>query len=169
MLDTITRFMAATRDQLTRASLFPVLQSLGDQQSSVALATAGLVISVDTFTAKIGATDFYAIAGGRLVKLAAATAMPTLPATMTVANAQFNVIVFTVNAAGTVVANIGTPAATLGGVIFPPEILLSATVGFIIINPTVGTFTGGSTALSGTSANAVYVSPIGAFEATILI
>lgn len=169
MQDTITRYVSAVRDALTRATLQPVLNAMADQFSSAALASAGLGISVDTFTAKIGATDFYAITQGRLVKIAAATAMPTLPATFTVANALFNVVVFTVNAAGTVSANIGTPAATLGGVVFPPEQYLSATVGFIILNPTVGTFTGGSTALSGTSANAVYVSPVGAWEATINI
>ena len=169
MQDTITRFISGIPAALVRAALQPILNSLADQVSSVALASAGLVISTDTFTAKIGATDFYAIAQGRLVKIAAATAMPTLPATFTVANAQFNVVVFTVNGAGTVSANLGTSAATLGGVVFPPEQYLSATVGFIILNPTVGTFTGGSTVLSGTSANAVYVSPVGAWEATINI
>ena len=169
MQDTITRYVSGIATLLTRAALQPVLNSLADQVSSTALASAGLGLSVDTFTAKVGATDFYAIAQGRLVKIAAATAMPTLPATFTVANALFNVVVFTVNGAGVVSANLGTPATTLGGVIFPPEVYLSATVGFIILNPTVGTFTGGSTALSGTSANAAYVSPVGAWEATINI
>ena len=169
MQDTITRYLNGVGGALTRAALQPILNSLGDKQSSVALASAGLIISVDTFTAKVGATDFYALCAGRLVKLAAGTIMPSLPATMTVANALFNVVVFTVNAAGTVAATLGTAGTTLGGVVFPPEILSSAKVGFIILNPTVGTFVGGSTAMSGTSANAVYVSPIGAFEPSILL
>ena len=169
MLDTISRFSAAIKDQITRAALFPMLSSMADQHSSQALATAGLVISADTFTAKIGATDFYAIVIGRLVKIAAATAMPSLTTAFNVAQNQFNVVGFYVNAAGTVTALLGTPASTLGGVVFPPEQYQQATVGFIILNPTTGAFVGGSTALSGTLANAVYVSPIGAFEPTIIV
>ena len=169
MQDTISRFMLAIYPTLNRAAIQPPLNAIADQFSSVALATAGLVISIDTFTARIGAADFYALCQGRLVKIAANTAMPSLTTAFNVVTNLFNVVVFTVNAAGVVVANIGTPAATLGGVVFPPEIIGSATVGCIILNPTAAGFVGGSTALSGTAANAVYISPVGAFEATILV
>lgn len=169
MLDTISRYLAAVKGALDRAALYPMLTSLADQQSSVALASAGLVISTDTFTAKVGATDFYAVVTGRLVKIAAATAMPSLTTAFNVAQNLFNVVGFYVNGAGTVTAQPGTPAATLGAVVFPPEQYQQATIGFIILNPTTAGFIGGSTALSGTAANAVYVSPIGSFEPTILV
>lgn len=169
MLDTILRRLGAIRSPSDHHALYPILASMGDQHSSVSLATAGLVISTDTFTAKIGGADYYAVATGRLVKIASGTAMPSLTTAFNIAQNFFNVVVFTVNNAGTVQAGLGTPAATLGGVIFPVEQLYSATIGFVILNPTTAPFVGGSTALSSTAANAVYVSPVGSFEPTILV
>lgn len=170
MLGNIAQWMGNVRDGLTKAALQPVLNTLADSLSSVAVASAGLVISADTFTARTGAsTPFYALVQGRLVTLATSTAMPSLTTAFNVAQNQFNVVVFSINAAGTVGAALGTPATSLLGVIFPPEQLGTAIVGFVILNPTSAGFVGGSTALSGTAANAVYISPVGAIEPTTLI
>ena len=145
------------------------MQYLADSHSTVALTTAGLVISATTTKAKIGAADFYYMVRGSLGKIAAATDMTALSGTVT--NAKFNVFVFTVDSGGTVYANMGTEAGTLGGVKFPDFPVDQALIGFIIINPTgTGNFVGGTTALSdGTVVpNAVYISPIGAVDPTIL-
>lgn len=169
MLDTISRFCSMLHDERTRSALYTMLTNIGDRLSSVAVAAAGLVISTDTFTAKIGATDFYALVGGRMVKIVAGTALPSLTTAFNVTLNTVNVVAFYVNGSGTVTAQIGTQAATLGAVVFPPQLPLQALVGFVILAPTGGNFVGGSTALSGTSANAVYVSPTGAIDPTILV
>ena len=65
----------------------------------------------------------------------------------------------------------GSGASTLGAVKFPDVPLDKAIVGFIIVNPTgTGDFVGNTTALDDATAvpNTVYVSPIGAFDPTIL-
>lgn len=172
MQDTIVRYLSGLAANKDRAALLPVFESLGDRYSSCALATAGLVITGTSGlkVPKIGATDFYAIAGGALVKIAAGVDMPALSGT--VAHDAFNVFVFYVDAAGTTSSAMGTAGASLGAVKFPPTPAGKAIIGFIIINPTgTGSFVGGSTGLdAGTvTPNTVYVSPVGAFDPTLLI
>jgi|ERR1017187_1209230 glycine cleavage system protein P-like pyridoxal-binding family len=84
----------------------------------------------------------------------------------TVANATFNVFVFSVNAAGTFATQMGTGAATLGGVVFPAVADGYVAVGFVIVNPTgTGAFTGGTIALDDATVvpNAVYINTLGDF------
>jgi hypothetical protein len=84
----------------------------------------------------------------------------------TVTAAKFNVFVFSVNAAGTLATQMGTEAATLGGVVFPSVPDGSVAIGFVIINPTgTGNFVGGNTALDDATVvpNAAYVNTVGDF------
>ena len=97
-----------------------------------ALVTKGTCASGTTTLAKIGATDFYAVAQGALVKIAAGTNMPALTGINITAN-YYNVVCFYVNAAGTASVAAGTQATTLAGVVFPQPPYGQALVGFLII------------------------------------
>lgn len=165
MLDTIRRYLegiAAVKDQ--RAVDF-ITSPIGDRMSSQPLNSAGVAISSGgATTAKTGATDFYAVANGVLVKIAASTTLPVLTG-INITATKFNVVCFFVDSGGTVTAAGGTQGAALGNVVFPQFPKNKALVGFLIITYS-GTFTGGTTPLD--TATTVYVSPLGAFDPTIL-
>jgi hypothetical protein len=166
MLDTMTRLLAGITDSQSRTALRRILKSLVDRYSSQPLTSAGLVINgAGAAFPKIGAADFYASVQGVLVKVAAGTAMPALTGIVITA-ANFNVVCFFVDIAGVLTAAAGTQAATLGGVVFPQPPDGKALVGFLIIT-NASTFTGGTTALD--AATTVYVSPLGAFDPTVLV
>lgn len=166
--DTLTRWLegfAALKDAWAcrRAT-----EPLWDRYSSCALMSAGLVI--DTAKVKIGSSDFYALANGVPVKVAASTDMAALVGT--VANATFNVFCFFVDSAGVLTTAMGVAGATLGAVVFPQFPTKKAFIGMVIINPTgTGGFVGGTTALNdGTVVpNAVYINGNGAFDPFALI
>jgi hypothetical protein len=106
--------------------------------------------------AKTAATIYFMVDGQVFTK--AASDMAALAGTVT--NAKFNVFVFSVSSAGTLAAQMGTEAATLGAVTFPTVADGNTVIGFVIVNPTgTGNFVGGTTALDdGTVVpNAVYV------------
>lgn len=165
MLDTINRYLdgiAANKDQ--RSVQF-IVEPIGDRMSSQPLNTAGLAIKTGgSVLAKTGATDFYAVANGVLVKIAASTDMPSLTGIVITAT-KFNVVCFFIDSAGVVTVGAGTQGAALGNVVFPQFPKNKALVGFLIITYS-GTFTGGTTALD--TATTVYVNPLGAFDPTIL-
>lgn len=164
--DTMQRWVEGVRDVASRFSLTRLLYPLFDRQTSTPLNSAGLVIHGTASTvAKTGASDFYALASGVLVKIAAATDMPALVGT--VVNATFNVFCFFVDAAGTKTVAMGTAGSTLAKVAFPQFPEGKALIGFIIINPTgTGNFVGGTTALDDATVvpNTAYVSPTGGFD-----
>lgn len=165
MQDTIIRWLEGIASQKDRYSLQNLLWPIGDRLSSQPLNTAGLTIKAGGSTlAKTGATDFYAVANGVLVKISASTDMPALTG-ITIAATKFNVVCFVVDSAGVVTALSGTQGAALGNVVFPQLPKNKALVGFLIITY-ASTFTGGTTALD--TATTVYISPLGAFDATIL-
>jgi len=169
MRNTIASLLSIIGAGNDRKALQDTLAPIVAQVNTQALNSAGLVISSTTTKAKIGASDFYATVRGRLLKIAAATDMPALSGTVT--NAKFNVFVFYVNASGTVSSAMGAEAGTLGGVVFPDLPTDQALIGFVIINPTgTGNFVGGTTPLGDLTVvpNAVYISPIGAVDPTIL-
>jgi heptaprenylglyceryl phosphate synthase len=88
----------------------------------------------------------------------------------TVTNAKFNVFVFSVNSAGTLATQMGTEAATLGGVTFPTIADGNIPIGFVVINPTgTGNFVGGTTALDDATVapNAAYVNTVLGFLPTL--
>lgn len=166
MLDTMTRYLAGITETQCRTALRRVLRPLVDRCSSQPLTSAGLVINAASAAfAKIGAADFYACVTGILVKIAAGTALPALTG-VNIAAGAFNVVCYFVDAAGVVTIAAGTQGATLGGVVFPQPPDGKAMVGFLIITG-AGAFVGGTTALDvGTT---VYVSPLGAFDPTVLV
>jgi hypothetical protein len=166
MLDTMTRYLVGITEVRFRTALRRILRALCDRYSSCALNSAGLVISAGASAlAKIGASDFYAVANGILVKIAAGTNMPALTG-INITAAFFNVVAFYVDSGGVVTVAAGTQSATLAGVVFPQPPDLKAMVGFLIIT-NASTFTGGTTALD--TATTVYVSPTGAFDPTVIV
>lgn len=170
MRETLNRFTAQIRDAITQRALETPMRALGRAMSTCVVRGAGLEIAGTTTLAQIGSSStFAATVDGRLVTLAAGTDMPALVGTVT--NATFNVFCFFVNAAGTVTSVMGTAGATLAQVKWPDFEPGKACIGFVIINPTgTGDFVGGTTALGDATVvpNAVYVSPVGAFDPTFV-
>ncbi len=164
--DTMQRWLEGVVEHRSRFSLTRLLYPLFDRESSGPLTSAGLVIhGAGSPLAKTGAADFYALANGVPVKIAASTDMPALVGT--VANGTFNVFCFFVDSAATKTVAMGTAGATLAAVDFPQFPEGKALIGFLIINPTgVGSFVGGTTNLDDATVipNTVYVSPTGAFD-----
>lgn len=166
MLETMTRHLAGITEMRFRTALRRILRPVCDRYSSQPLTSAGLVIKTGgSALAKTGADDFYASVRGILVKIAASTDMPALTG-INITAAHFNVVCFFVDSAGTVTAAAGTQGATLGAVVFPEPPTGKALVGFLIITHSA-TFTGGTTALD--TATTVYVSPLGAFDPSVLV
>ena len=166
MLDTVGRFIQGLSNPIDANFLSRILSPIGDRYSSQPLASAGLVINgAGAAFAKIGATDFWATAGGILVKLAAGTAMPALTG-IVIPAAAFNVACFFVDGAGVITVAGGSPGATAGAVGWPQFPLKKALVGFVLIT-NAGVFTGGTTALD--AGTTVYISPIGAFDPTVMV
>lgn len=166
MNDTITRYVASLPDNPGKRNLLTVLKAMGDRLSTQPLASAGLVIKAGASAlAKTGSTAYHATVNGKLVTIAASTDMPALTGLTITAN-SYNVACFFVDSAGTVTVAFGTEATTRLGVVFPSFPENKALVGFLIITHS-STFTGGTTALD--TATTQYVSPVGAFDPTILI
>jgi hypothetical protein len=166
MYDTMTRWLEGVHPQKTQWNLRKIFLPCIDTLSSQPLTSAGLVVSGTGtgITAKIGATDFYALVTGKLVKIAAGTDMPALT-NINVDAGLFNVACFYVDVGGTVTAVGGLQGATLGAVTFPQPPMNKALIGFLIITY-ASAFVGGTTPLA--TATTVYISPLGAFDATAL-
>ena len=161
----VNQQLAAMDSQNEQAALRPLLNALADRMSSQATSTAGLVIKAGGgVLAKTGAAAFAGVANGVPVAIAASTDMPALTGTIT-AN-KFNVYCFFIDSASVVTVAQGTEGATLAAVKFPPVPVGKALVGYLVITY-ASTFTGNSTALD--TATTVYVSPVGAFDPTILL
>lgn len=171
MQDTISRYLEGVANVGDRRFIQQIVNPIGDRLSSQPLASAGLVIfGAGSPLAKTGAAVFYALAKGALVKIAAATSMPALVGT--VANATFNVFYFFVDANSVVTSQMGGAGTTLATVVHPQTPVGQSVVGFIIVNPTgTGAFVGGTTNLDDVTVvpNAAFISPLGAFDATVLI
>jgi hypothetical protein len=165
MRDTIVRYLQGVASETDRRSVRVPVESIGDRLSSQPLTSAGLVIKAGgSAVAKTGGSDFYASANGVLVKIAASTDMPALTG-CNIAAGGFNVACFVVDSAGVVTMLPGAQGTTLAKVVFPQLGKNKALVGFLIITY-ASAFTGGTTPLD--TATTVYVSPLGAFDATIL-
>jgi hypothetical protein len=159
----LTSTINAMSDKRDAYELQRVLQDVYNRFRSVALTTAGLVINgAANPAARTGASITYFSVEGKPLSVAANTVLPAF--TGTVANALFCPYVFTIDKSGTTYIQQGTAGATLAASRFPEIAADRAIVGVVIINPTVGTFTGGTSALDSTAANAVYISPVGAWD-----
>ena len=165
MQNTFLQNLSAISAGRDRQALQPILEATARQFNSAAIASAGLALKAAAATvAKTGASAFYATVGGKLVSIAAAVDMPALTGLNISANA-FNVACFFIDASGVVTARFGTEGTAIARVKFPDFPLDRAMVGFLLITHTAA-FTGGTTALD--TATTVYVSPMGAFDPTIL-
>jgi hypothetical protein len=153
--------MAASNDA---NALRPVFEPLVDRYSSQPLASAGLVISSTATKAKIGAADFHAVVKGKLVTIVAGTDMPVLVGSITAAS--FNVFCFFIDGASVVTVAMGTEGTTRNTVKFPTFTKEKSLVGFLIVTY-ASTFVGGTTALS--TATTQFISPLGAFDPSVLI
>src|ERR1035437_673665 len=142
------------------STLFDKLQR---STTSELLVSGALAIHGSTSAlAKFASTIYYMIDGQVYSKTTADCAALA----GTVHNAKFNVFVFSVNAAGTLATQMGTEAATLGGVVFPAVADGSVAIGFVIVNPTgSGDFAGGTAHLDddASTPNAVYINTLGDF------
>lgn len=166
MIDTLTRYLENVKNLRDRHGLRGPLVTLVDRYSSQPLRTAGLVIKAGGgVLAKIGAADYYGVAQGVPVTIAAATDMPALTGLVITAT-FFNVACFFVDSASVVTVAFGTQGATLGALVWPPFPQGKALVGFLIITHSA-TFTGNTTPLD--TATTVYVSPVGPFDPSALV
>lgn len=165
MKNTITQHVSAIAPHPGRDSLLTMLKAIADRLSSQATASAGLVIKAGASAlAKTGATAYHGTVNGKAVTIAAGTDMPALTGLVITAN-SYNVACFFIDAASTVTAAFGKEATTRAGVKFPDFPSDKALVGYLVITHSA-TFTGGTTALD--TATTQYVSPVGAFDPTIL-
>lgn len=170
MQNTVHQYLTNISAGRDKEVLQMLMQYMARAFNSVALRSAGLEIAGTATLAQIGSSSTYvATVNGKLVTIAAGTDMPALVGTVT-ADA-FNVYAFFVDAASTVTSVMGTEGSTLARVKFPQVATDKALVGFVIVNPTgTGNFVGGTTDLDDATVapNAVYVSPVGAFDPTFL-
>lgn len=165
MQDNITRIVGSMPAGSPRRELERILSAMADRFSAQATSTAGLVVgTAPTTTAKIGAAAFAGVVNGVPVAIAAGTHMPALTGTTHTA-AYFNVYCFFIDSASTVTAAQGTEGATLAAVKWPAFPKNKALVGYIVVTY-ASPFVPGTTALS--TATTVYVSPVGAFDPTLL-
>lgn len=165
MQNTFLQHLSSVSAGRDRQALQPITEAIAREFNTQPITTAGLLISAGVSPlAKTGTAAFYATVGGRLVTIAGSTNMPALTGLTITAN-SFNVACFFIDAAGTVTVRFGTEGTAIGRVKFPDFPLDRALVGFLLITHS-STFTGGTTPLD--TATTVYVSPLGAFDPTIL-
>lgn len=161
----ISQYLAGVPNETARAALQPILSAIADRLSCQATATAGLVITATTGkkVPKIGATDFQAVVQGKCVTIAAGTDMPALSGNIQAG--YFRIYCFFVDAAGTVTSLAGDEGATMAAATFPQFPAGKTLVGYIVVTY-ASAFTADTTALD--TATTIYVSPVGAFDPTII-
>ena len=170
MFDNLSQRLLAITDKSLAYNLRLLLEPLFSRIRSCMLSTAGLVIKVGGSTlAKTGAITVHYIADGVKGRILSSTDMPALTG-LNIANGKWNVIVFTVDKAGTVRAQIGKKDATNeAGIQWPELDQRRAIVGMIVINAATGAFTGGTTPLDDATLAVQYISPIGSFDPSVKI
>ena len=170
MFDNLSQRLQAITDKSLAYNLRLLLEPLFSRTRSCMLSTAGLVIKVGGSTlAKTGAITVHYIADGVKGRILSSIDMPALTG-LNIANGKWNVIVFTVDKAGTVRAQIGKrDATTEAGIQWPELDQRRAIVGMIVINAATGAFTGGTTPLDDATLAVQYISPIGSFDPSVKI
>jgi hypothetical protein len=165
MIDTITHFLEAITEGRWRNAIRSVVVPIGDRYSTQVINTAGLVIDAGSVTAKIGAADFYAMAKGVTITIAAGTTMPVLTG-LNVTATRFNVFCFFADSAAVVTVAMGTQGTSWATVVWPPFPLNKVLVGGFLINY-ASTFTGNTTHLD--TAGVVYFNGGGPFDPSVLV
>lgn len=165
MQDNIKRIVGSMPAGAGRRELETMLSAIADRMSSQATTSAALAIKTGgSALAKNGAI-YQGVADGVAVTIAINTDMPALAGTSHTA-AYFNVYCFFIDSASTVTVAQGTEGSTLARVKFPAFPPKNALVGYLIVTY-ASAFVPGTTPLD--TATTVYVSPIGAFDPTILL
>lgn len=172
MLDTITRLLSGIPEVTMRRAVRDVVKPMGDRYSTQSLSSAGLVIGGTTkLTPRTSASLIqYVAVQGKVLSQATSTEQATLSGSVT--NAKFNFYAFFIDSAGVLTSAMGTEGATYALATLPPFPEGKALVGLVGINPTgTGPFIGGTTALDdGTvTPNAIYISPTGPFDPSVLV
>lgn len=165
MLDSITRYLSNIANPIDKQAVRQVVLPMGDRLSSQATSTAGLAIGTTNTTSQIGAAPFAGVASGFPIAIAAATLMPSLIG-LSITAGSYNVFCYFVDAASVLTVVMGTEGTTLGKVAFPQFPQGKALVGYLVVTY-ASQFVGGTTPLS--TATTVYVSPVGAFDPTIVL
>lgn len=166
MRDTIRRYLEGIASNKDARAVRAIVDPIGDRYSSQALNSAGLAIHGGGSTlAKTGASDFYAVANGVIVKIASGTDLPALTG-LNITATKFNVFCFFIDAAAVVTVAMGTEGAAFGNVLWPQFPENKALVGTLLVT-NASTFTGGTTALD--TATTVYINTQGAFDPTVKI
>lgn len=162
---TLQQWLESIPGRKTQFNLLNVLGPVFDRFSSCAVSSAGLAITTGgATTAKTGSAVTNLVANGIPVAIAASTDMPALVGSITAT--YFNVFCFFIDSAGTKTVAMGTEAATLAGVIFPPFPAGKALIGFLTVTY-ASTFVGGTTPLD--TATTTYNSPTGAWDPSVLV
>ncbi len=168
MFDTIARYLTNIADQPSRRATQFIVNVIGDRMCSCMISSAGLVINAGASPlAKTGASACNAVATNALIAIPAGTVLPALNGT--VAQNTFNVYVFYVNQSGAFSSAMGTAGLTLGSIVWPNTPQGSAIVGALSVNPTTAAFIGNTTALDAANTNVVFMSPVGAFDPSIVV
>lgn len=167
MIDTVTRYLNQIHDQRDLANLRPMIEGIADALSCQSMERAAIAASTGATTCKIGATDWYGIAQGKLQKVAAATVLPALSGT--IAQNTFNVYCFYIDSAGTITSQMGTAGATKDLIKFPVRPVGKTLIGAAMFNPTAGAFVGGTTNADAANTNIVGLNTMGAFDPTFLL
>lgn len=166
MQDNIKRIVGSMPAGAPRRELETMLSAIADRLSSQATASAGLEIAGTTTLAQVGASStFHGVADGVPVTIAAGTDMPALTGS-THTSAYFNVYCFFIDSASVVTVAQGTEGSTRAKVKWPPFPPKKALVGYLVITY-ASPFIPGTTVLS--DATTQYVSPVGAFDPTVLL
>jgi hypothetical protein len=167
MVETLSRLLNALSIRRDVNVYRLVLAPTVDLQSCQSFISATIVPSVGAVTAKVGAVDWYGIASGVLVKVAATTVLPALVGT--IAQNTFNVYAYYVDSAGVVTSQMGVAGTTLAGVKWPTRPTGKAYLGASLFNPTAASFIGGTTLADAANTNHVGLNALGGFDQTSLV
>jgi hypothetical protein len=166
MQGTINRLASSLAENVGKSRQRRMLLALADRLSTQATSTAGLVIKTGgSALAKTGSVAFAGVVNGKPVAIAASTDMPALTG-IDITAAYYRIVCFFIDQTSTVTAVGGGEAATLAAAKFPAFPQGKALVGYLVITY-ASAFTGGTTPLD--TATTVYVSPVGAFDPTVVL
>lgn len=165
MQDTVQNYLDGVQSETTRRAVRVPLKAIADRLSCQATSSAGLVITatIGKKVPKIGSVAFAGVVQGVPVAIAAGTDMPALVGNITAGS--YAIYCFFIDKASVVTSVKGAEGTTLALAKFPPFPEGKALVGYIVVTY-ASTFTADTTALD--TATTVYVSPVGAFDPTVL-
>ena len=129
-MKTLSQVVYGIADSADKVAVYNALKGIYDRLSSVCLSTAGLAIKTGSSLLVSVKTACKVLADGKLVTVGTqdcAVLAGTITAT------YYNVFCFFCDSAGTLTTAMGTEAATLAAVKFPPIPEKKAMVGFITI------------------------------------